>query len=100
MYDKMIEKHLKTFSDHIFSKENKKLVGFIEAGTVTAQEQPGNPFRPRVWRLPKDRALINALGFNNEGTKKVAGRIGKTPELTIPLGISIGKSMAGWHHYL
>ena len=40
--------------------------GFAEVGTVTAHGQPGNP-RPRVYRLPADRALINRLGFNNPG---------------------------------
>ena len=39
---------------------------FVEIGTVTAQAQPGNP-RPRIFRYPKERALINRLGFNNDG---------------------------------
>src|SRR5436853_122094 len=45
--------------------------GFIEVGTVTNQPQPGNP-KPRLFRLPHDRALINRLGFNNVGATQVA----------------------------
>ena len=41
--------------------------GFIEAGTLTAQPQPGNP-RPRLFRLAADRALVNRMGFNNKGS--------------------------------
>src|ERR1700760_3231569 len=40
--------------------------GFVEVGTVTAQAQPGNP-RPRMFRLTADRALVNRMGFNNDG---------------------------------
>jgi dihydroorotate dehydrogenase len=48
--------------------------GFVEIGTVTPKPQEGNP-RPRLFRLPKDQALINRMGFNNEGVEKVAGRL-------------------------
>ncbi|HKI99201.1 MAG TPA: quinone-dependent dihydroorotate dehydrogenase [bacterium] len=48
--------------------------GFVEAGTVTPRPQPGNP-RPRLFRLPADRALINRMGFNNAGTAALAGRL-------------------------
>lgn len=48
--------------------------GFVEVGTVTPRPQPGNP-RPRVFRLAEDRALINRLGFNNEGLDRVAARL-------------------------
>ena len=48
--------------------------GFIEVGTVTAQPQPGNP-RPRMFRLPADRALVNRMGFNNDGAAAAAGRL-------------------------
>ncbi len=65
--------------------------GFIETGTVTSQEQAGNP-RPRIFRLTKDAALINRMGFNNHGAEAIAKRIGRTSRLNIPLGISIGKS--------
>ncbi len=50
--------------------------GFVEIGTVTPLPQPGNE-KPRLFRLPADRALINRMGFNNEGVKKVAMRLGK-----------------------
>ena len=62
--------------------------GFIEAGTVTNLAQPGNP-RPRLFRLPLDRALINRQGFNNEGAAALARRIGRgRPDCV--LGINIG----------
>jgi dihydroorotate dehydrogenase len=48
--------------------------GFVEVGTVTPLPQPGNP-RPRVWRFPRQRALINALGFPNDGAEAVAARL-------------------------
>ena len=41
--------------------------GFVEVGTLTGQPQPGNP-KPRLFRLPKDRALVNRMGFNNRGS--------------------------------
>src|SRR3954470_10435202 len=48
--------------------------GFIEIGTVTARPQPGNP-KPRIFRYPEQQALINRLGFNNEGADAVANRL-------------------------
>lgn len=65
--------------------------GFIEMGTVTHHAQPGNP-RPRLFRLPADHALINRMGFNNQGAAAVAARLSHLPKLPIPLGISLGKS--------
>ncbi len=50
--------------------------GFVEIGTVTPLPQPGNP-KPRVFRLPKDKGLINRMGFNNDGVKAVAERLSK-----------------------
>ena len=50
--------------------------GFVETGTVTPKAQPGND-KPRVFRLPADKALINRMGFNNEGVEVVAGRLRK-----------------------
>jgi dihydroorotate dehydrogenase len=50
--------------------------GFVEIGTVTPRPQPGNE-KPRVFRLPKDRALINRMGFNNDGVNVVAERLKK-----------------------
>lgn len=63
--------------------------GFIEVGTVTPLPQDGNP-RPRLFRLPKDRALINRMGFNNEGLDALAGRLKKLREKGIPGGLVIG----------
>ena len=64
--------------------------GFIEVGTVTSESQPGNP-KPRLFRLPRDRALINRLGFNNCGAKSLVKNLKKhRPDCV--LGINIGKS--------
>ncbi|HEY4258107.1 MAG TPA: quinone-dependent dihydroorotate dehydrogenase [Candidatus Udaeobacter sp.] len=71
--------------------------GFIEIGTVTAKAQSGNP-KPRIFRLPKQQALINRLGFNNDGADAIAERLrrlrrsGRWP--AVPVGINIGKSRA------
>ena len=71
--------------------------GFIEIGTVTAKPQPGNP-KPRIFRFPEQNALINRLGFNNDGADAIARRLnklqrsGRWPQ--VPLGINIGKSIA------
>ena len=62
--------------------------GFIEIGTVTPKEQYGNP-KPRVFRLENDRALINRLGFNNDGIEKVSQRLQKNSPSGF-LGINIG----------
>jgi dihydroorotate dehydrogenase len=68
--------------------------GFVEVGTVTALPQRGNP-RPRLFRLPEDRALFNRLGFNNHGAAmcarslevwRTAGRV------RVPVGVNIGKT--------
>src|SRR5213592_3568865 len=69
--------------------------GFIEIGTVTAKAQYGNP-KPRIFRLPEQQALINRLGFNNDGADAIAQRLsalrvsGRWP--AVPVGINIGKS--------
>jgi dihydroorotate dehydrogenase len=69
--------------------------GFIEIGTVTAKAQPGNP-KPRIFRLPEQQALINRLGFNNDGADTVAQRLAALRESgrwpAVPVGINIGKS--------
>jgi dihydroorotate dehydrogenase len=69
--------------------------GFIEIGTVTAKPQPGNP-KPRIFRFPKQQALINRLGFNNDGADVVANRLRRWQETgqwpAVPVGINIGKS--------
>jgi dihydroorotate dehydrogenase len=64
--------------------------GFIEVGTLTALPQPGNP-RPRVFRLPRDRALVNRMGFNNRGAAHAAERLAKRPPGLI-VGANIGRS--------
>jgi dihydroorotate dehydrogenase len=63
--------------------------GFIEVGTVTAEAQPGNP-KPRMFRLPKDKALINRLGFNNGGAAEATQRL--THRTAGVVGINIGKT--------
>ncbi len=64
--------------------------GFVEIGTVTHRPQTGNP-KPRMFRLPKDRAIINRLGFNNEGGEAVAARLSKLKRKGI-VGVNIGKN--------
>lgn len=69
--------------------------GFVEIGTVTARAQPGNP-RPRVFRYPAQRALINRLGFNNHGAAAMSRQLemwrcsGRWPR--VPVGINLGKT--------
>lgn len=69
--------------------------GFMEVGAVTALAQPGNP-KPRLYRLPADQALINRLGFNNEGAAVIAERLRALREsgepLKVPVGINLGRS--------
>ena len=64
--------------------------GFVEAGTVTYEPQPGNT-KPRLFRLPKDQALINRLGFNNDGAAVVAERLSKLKRECI-VGVNIGRN--------
>ncbi|HEY5227244.1 MAG TPA: dihydroorotate dehydrogenase (quinone), partial [Opitutaceae bacterium] len=68
--------------------------GHVEIGTVTALAQPGNP-RPRMFRYPEEEAVINRLGFNNEGSLAVAERLSRHArpgKRRIPLGVNLGKS--------
>jgi dihydroorotate dehydrogenase len=66
--------------------------GAVEIGTVTPRPQPGNP-RPRLFRLPAHRALINRMGFNNQGAARVAERLARLPRPhPAPLGVNIGKN--------
>ncbi len=66
--------------------------GFIEVGTVTLEPQPGNP-RPRLFRYPNDRALINRLGFNNDGADAVAERLKIWSAAAMPpLFVNVGKN--------
>lgn len=64
--------------------------GFIEIGTVTPKPQSGNP-KPRLFRLPKDQALINRMGFNNDGVEKIKTRLQKRKSKLI-VGANIGKN--------
>ncbi|MCC6327087.1 MAG: quinone-dependent dihydroorotate dehydrogenase [Acidobacteria bacterium] len=64
--------------------------GFVETGTVTLRPQPGNE-KPRMFRLPGDQALINRLGFNNDGASAVAERLAK-PDRKCIVGVNIGKN--------
>jgi dihydroorotate dehydrogenase len=69
--------------------------GFMEIGTITALTQVGNP-RPRIFRVPEMEALINRLGFNNQGAEKIAIRLEELRRSShwpkIPVGLNIGKS--------
>src|SRR5947199_4885856 len=60
--------------------------GFIECGTVTPRPQPGNP-RPRMFRLPDAEALINRLGFNNDGVERFLSNVGRARFATVHGGI-------------
>jgi dihydroorotate dehydrogenase len=65
--------------------------GFVEVGTVTAHAQPGND-KPRLFRLRDSSAIINRMGFNNLGAAALASRLSSLGPLSVPLGISLGKS--------
>ena len=62
--------------------------GFVEVGAVTPEGQPGNP-KPRLFRLPKDQAVINSFGFNNLGMDIVSSRLAKRSEKGI-VGVNLG----------
>ncbi len=63
--------------------------GFVEVGTVTAEAQPGNP-KPRLFRVTRDHALVNRMGFNNDGAAAAARRLAHRTDGTV--GINIGKT--------
>jgi len=68
--------------------------GHVEIGTVTLHAQPGNP-KPRLFRYPADEAVINRMGFNNDGAATLAARLAKLPgpgQRAIPLGVNLGKT--------
>ncbi len=72
--------------------------GHVEVGTVTGEAQPGNP-RPRLFRLPEDRAVVNRMGFNNDGAEVVAARLAQRARRRRGrpgpvLGVNIGKTKA------
>jgi dihydroorotate dehydrogenase len=85
-----------------FDKDGEGILGlaalgfaFVEVGTVTAQPQPGNP-KPRMFRFPADRALVNRMGFNNHGAAALAGRLralrGRKHARRPIVGVNIGKT--------
>lgn len=81
--------------------KNAKAVGgfsriglsFMEVGTVTPLGQPGNE-QPRLFRLPPDEALINRMGFNNEGADAMADRLARLGRRRVPVAVNIGKNKA------
>jgi len=75
-------------SAEVYNSIFKLGFGFVEVGTITPKKQLGNP-KPRIFRLEKDEALINRLGFNNHGSEIVAQRISENKPQGI-LGINIG----------
>jgi dihydroorotate dehydrogenase len=64
--------------------------GFLEVGTVTLNPQRGNP-KPRLFRRPEDKALINRMGFNNDGADAIAARL-RAWERTVPVFVNVGKN--------
>ncbi len=68
--------------------------GFVEAGTVTPRPQPGNP-RPRLFRLTEDRAVINRMGFNNEGLAAYLPNLAKFDRALCPVGANVGINKEG-----
>ncbi|GAA2979124.1 quinone-dependent dihydroorotate dehydrogenase [Streptomyces fulvorobeus] len=82
------------FDKNAVAIDGMSMLGFdhIEIGTVTGEPQPGNP-RKRLFRLVEDRALINRMGFNNEGSAAVAERLAsRTPVFRTTVGVNIGKT--------
>ena len=75
-------------SAEVYNSLYKIGFGFVEVGTITPKRQFGNP-KPRIFRLEKDQALINRLGFNNDGLEKISKRILKKKPSEI-LGVNIG----------
>ncbi|MEZ0469868.1 quinone-dependent dihydroorotate dehydrogenase [Luteimonas salinilitoris] len=65
--------------------------GFVEVGTVTPKPQAGNP-KPRMFRLPRHRAIVNRLGFNNDGVDALVANVGRARRRGGLLGINIGKN--------
>ncbi len=68
--------------------------GYVEAGTVTPRAQPGNP-RPRLFRLPRQQAVINRMGFNNAGLDAFCARLAALPQQPCPFGANIGINKDG-----
>ncbi|PVD00414.1 dihydroorotate dehydrogenase (quinone) [Streptomyces sp. CS090A] len=82
------------FDKNAVAIDGMAMLGFdhIEIGTVTGEPQPGNP-KQRLFRLVADRALINRMGFNNEGSSAVAARLAsRNPVFRTTVGVNIGKT--------
>ncbi|MDH6114295.1 dihydroorotate dehydrogenase [Kitasatospora sp. MAP12-15] len=83
------------FDKNAIGIDGLAMLGFdyVEIGTVTGEPQPGNPL-PRLFRLVEDRALINRMGFNNQGSARVAARLAARPHTTSTpvIGVNIGKT--------
>ncbi|MEU3654903.1 quinone-dependent dihydroorotate dehydrogenase [Streptomyces sp. NPDC032161] len=82
------------FDKNAVGIDGMAMLGFdhVEIGTVTGEPQPGNP-KKRLFRLVADRALINRMGFNNEGSAVVARRLAdRTPVFRTTVGVNIGKT--------
>ncbi|GAA5610516.1 quinone-dependent dihydroorotate dehydrogenase [Streptomyces platensis] len=82
------------FDKNAVAIDGMTMLGFdhVEIGTVTAQPQPGNP-QKRLFRLVPDRALINRMGFNNDGSASVAARLAaRNPVFPATVGVNIGKT--------
>lgn len=82
------------FDKNAIAIDGMAMLGFdhIEIGTVTGEAQPGNP-KKRLFRLVPDRALINRMGFNNEGSLAVAARLAsRNPVFRTTVGVNIGKT--------
>lgn len=82
------------FDKNAVAIDGMSMLGFdhIEIGTVTGEPQPGNP-KKRLFRLVADRALINRMGFNNEGSAAVAERLAaRRPVFSTTVGVNIGKT--------
>ncbi|MEU8998256.1 quinone-dependent dihydroorotate dehydrogenase [Streptomyces caniferus] len=82
------------FDKNAVAIDGMTMLGFdhVEIGTVTGQAQPGNP-KKRLFRLVPDRALINRMGFNNDGSASVAARLAaRRPVFPATVGVNIGKT--------
>ena len=75
-------------SAEVYNSLFKLGFGFVEVGTITPRSQSGNP-KPRIFRLEKDKAMINRLGFNNDGMETVSERLAYSPPEDF-LGINVG----------
>ena len=76
-------------SAEVYKQLSKLGFGLIEVGTVTPRKQLGNP-KPRIFRLEEDEALINRLGFNNDGLETIVDRLDRRIDTSVALGVNIG----------